>query len=151
MTANNQEIMTLGELFKTAAIPDFLLKSSDEKDHEGIAMSTFQENLRLHQASSSTQQGTQRAPGFDYVRWKAHGTHRMHHNPDEYVQMCQGLAPYISSVAASSFEGLEERRWAGLTQAPPPIQGLPPKSGYSSVGGGGSRGGYLESQSRDAQ
>ena len=84
----------------------------------------------MHVASTGTQQGAQRAQGFDYVRWKPHGTHRMHHNPDEYAQTCQGLAPYIAAVAASSHEGLEEKRWAGLTQAPPPIQGLAPRSGW---------------------
>lgn len=131
-----EEIPNAVELFKQMIVPGVLFDSQNkkERDDEAIALSTFREKIRIHQASSGTQQGTQRAPGFDYVRWKAHGTHRMHHNPDEYVQTCQGLAPYISSVAASSFEGLEERRWAGLTQAPPAIVGLPPKSGYSSVG-----------------
>ena len=112
-----------------------LERKSDKAQAEVVAMNTFQQRIDMHQASSGTQQGTQRAPGFDYVRWKAHGQHRMHHNPDEYVQTCQGLAPYISAVAASSYEGLEERRWAGLTQAPPPIAAMPPRSGYSSAGG----------------
>jgi len=92
---------------------------------DAIAMATFRQRISMHQAAMGSQY--QRAPGFDYVRWKQHGQHRMHHNPDEYVQTCQGLGPYINAVAASSFEGLEERRWAGLTQAPPSL-GLQPRS-----------------------
>jgi len=91
-----------------------------------IAMDTFRQRISMHQAAMGTHH--QRAPGFDYVRWKQHGQHRMHHNPDEYVLTCQGLAPYINAVAYSSYEGLEERRWAGLTQAPPSL-GLQPRSG----------------------
>jgi hypothetical protein len=90
-----------------------------------IAMETFRQRISMHQAAMGTHH--QRAPGFDYVRWKQHGQHRMHHNPDEYVLTCQGLSPYINAVAYSSYEGLEERRWAGLTQAPPSL-GLQPKS-----------------------
>jgi len=101
--------------------PDLRAAQSDE-----IAMSTFRQRISMHQAAMGSHH--QRAPGFDYVRWKQQGQHRMHHNPDEYVLTCQGLAPYINSVAGSSYEGLEERRWAGLTQAPPSL-GLQPRSG----------------------
>ena len=99
-------------------------KTTDEQN-DAIAMDTFRQRISLHQAAQGSH--SQRAPGFDYVRWKQHGLHRMHHNPDEYVQTCQGLGPYINAVAASSYEGREERRWAGLTQAPPSL-GLQPRS-----------------------
>jgi len=99
-----------------------------------VAMNTFRQRISMHQAAMGSHH--QRAPGFDYVRWKQQGQHRMHHNPDEYVLTCQGLAPYINSVAASAYEGLEERRWAGLTQAPPSL-GLQPRS--ASRGAFGSR------------
>jgi len=81
----------------------------------------------------------QRAPGFDYVRWKQHGQHRMHHNPDEYVRTCQGLAPYVGAVSSTAWEGMDDRRWAGLTTVPPEIPGLQPKSAVGSRSNVGSR------------
>jgi len=107
---------------------DTNLEPSDE-----VALETFRQRISASQTSPMGQPA-QRAPGFDYVRWKPHGQQRKHHNPDEYIQTCQGLAPYTSSVAMSSWEGLEERRWAGLTQAPPEIPGMPIRSGYTSAG-----------------
>lgn len=73
------------------------------------------------------------------MRWKQHGQHRMHHNPDEYVRTCQGLAPYVSAVSSTAWEGMDERRWAGLTTVPPEIQGLQPKSVVGSRSQLGSR------------
>lgn len=101
--------------------------------NDEVALNTFRQRLSAMQTSPYGQ-AYQRAPGFDYVRWKPQGEHRMHHSPNEYVQTCQGLAPYINAVAASSWEGLEERRWAGMTQAPPEIPGMPMRSGYTSAG-----------------
>jgi len=106
--------------------------SSKNAQSDEVAMNTFRQRISMHQAAMGSHH--QRAPGFDYVRWKQQGQHRMHHNPDEYVLTCQGLAPYISSVAGSSYEGLEERRWAGLTQAPPSL-GLQPRSASRSAFG----------------
>jgi hypothetical protein len=109
-----------GKAGKSAEASKAKANANDE-----IAMDIFRQRISMHQAAMGSHY--QRAPGFDYVRWKQQGQHRMHHNPDEYVHTCQGLAPYINSVAGSSFEGLEERRWAGLTQAPPSL-GLQPRS-----------------------
>jgi len=124
---------SFGEMLFDTVVPSFIKKRGNNEaaqragmaEGDEIAMNTFRQRISMHQAAMGSHY--QRAPGFDYVRWKQQGQHRMHHNPDEYVLMCQGLAPYINSVAASSYEGLEERRWAGLTQAPPSL-GLQPRS-----------------------
>jgi len=128
------------EMVLDTLIPSWIRKRNNNEIQRGaglargdeIAMDTFRQRISMHQAAMGSHY--QRAPGFDYVRWKQQGQHRMHHNPDEYVLMCQGLAPYINSVAASSYEGLEERRWAGLTQAPPSL-GLQPRSASRSAFG----------------
>jgi len=102
------------------------------KPSESAALDQFRQRLEIQQTGTGLEQQP-RAPGFDYVRWKPHGQHRMHTNPDEYVRTCQGLAPYISSVSTTAWEGNDDRRWAGLTTVPPEIPGMQPgKSGLGS-------------------
>jgi len=141
MTANNDDDdlkMMLIETFIPPWLYDVRAKMGKTRpvtkaaQTDEIAMNTFRQRISMHQAAQGT--NNQRAPGFDYVRWKQQGQHRMHHNADEYVLTCQGLGPYINSVAGSAYEGLEERRWAGLTQAPPSL-GMQPRSASRSAFG----------------
>ena len=113
------------------------MKSGEE--HQAAttrAAEIYRQRIEIHQM---TQNQSQPAPRFDYIRWKQQEQHRMHHNPDEYVRTCQGLAPYINAVASSSWEGMDEERWAGMTTAPPPLPMTGVKSNVGSRSGLASR------------
>lgn len=121
------------QVLRKTVLPDWIYSSEPAKPQqtETSALDAFRQRIYMQQAVTGTDQ-FQRAPGFDYVRWKQHGQHRMHHNPDEYVRTCQGLGPYISAISSTAWEGMDERRWAGLTTVPPEIPGLKPKSAVGS-------------------
>jgi hypothetical protein len=121
-------------------LPRWLVSSKKPpRKSDSATLDEFRQKISMQQVASGFDQQQQRAPGFDYVRWKQHGQHRMHHNEDEYVRTCQGLAPYISAVSSTAWEGMDERRWAGLTTVPPEIPGLLPKSQVGSRSNFGSR------------
>lgn len=134
------ETETLSSALLEAFVPrwfhDFRHKTRSKTEEE--ALNEFQTKINAQQIASGYDQ-PQRAAGFDYVRWKQSGHHRMHQSSDEYVRTCQGLAPYISAVSSTAWEGMEEKRWAGLTSVPPDIQGMMPKSTLASRSNFGSR------------
>jgi hypothetical protein len=126
-------------VFLEMIIPKWIYNfSKTTRQSDSSALDAFRNRISMQQAASGYDQ-PQRAPGFDYVRWKQHGQHRMHHNPEEYVRTCQGLAPFVSSVTATAWEGMDERRWAGMTTVRPEIEGLLPKSQVGSRSNFGSR------------
>ena len=59
------------------------------------------------------------APGFDYANWKPYGKVRYRNQEAEYKQFAENLAPYVYSVVESACLGVEERRWASMTQQHP--------------------------------
>lgn len=102
---------------------------------EAYAMNTFRYRLTNHRSTYGAV--IPQAPGFDYVNWKPHGKHRINkYNDDDFHQRAYRLAPYVHSVVNSGVEGLEERRWAGLTGPPPPYipTGRTPRWGMSAMG-----------------
>lgn len=59
------------------------------------------------------------APGFDYAQWKPYGTVRYRDPEAEFRQQALSLSPYVRCVVESGCLGVEERRWAAMTQQHP--------------------------------
>lgn len=119
-----------GGTYETGAPTAFGLSSPNRE--QDVALDTFRHRISVHRSGIGFRQV---APGWDYMRWKPYGKHRMRHNPDEFTQQCDLLAPYVQDVTYSAWLGLEERRWAGLAGGAPPPVGLYQKGGSRSLGG----------------
>ena len=82
-------------------------------DQEALAMETFKSRVSAYRSSFNPY--NRRAPGYDYLNWKPHGTIRDDNPSHSYTHTCRALGPYVRGVVESGMVGVEERMWVGVT------------------------------------